>query len=77
MITFLIFYRVGKPPWTRDQPVASPLSVRKTTQIQNKRTQTSIPQVGLEHMIPVIVRAKTVYVLDRAATVLGTHLGTL
>jgi hypothetical protein len=30
-----------------------------------------MPQVGFELMIPVLERAKTVYALDRAATVIG------
>jgi hypothetical protein len=42
-----------------------------TTQTQNKRTQTSMPLVGLEPTIPVSERTKTVHALDRAATVIG------
>jgi hypothetical protein len=38
---------------------------------QNKRTQTSMSQVGFELTIPVFERAKTVDGLDRAATVIG------
>jgi hypothetical protein len=39
---------------------------------QNKRTQTSMPQVGFEPTIPLFERAKTVHhALDRAATVIG------
>jgi hypothetical protein len=38
---------------------------------QNKRTETSIPQVGFEPTIPVFERAKTVHALDRSATVTG------
>jgi hypothetical protein len=41
-IQFLNLYRVGRTPWMGDQPVAKPLHT------QNKRTQTSIPQVGFE-----------------------------
>jgi hypothetical protein len=41
---------------------------------KNKRTQTSMPQVGSEPTIPVFERAKTVHALDRAATVIGTSL---
>jgi hypothetical protein len=33
----------GKTPWTGDQPVARPLPTQRTTQTQNKRTQTSMP----------------------------------
>jgi hypothetical protein len=36
-------------------------------------TQTSIPQVVFEPMIPVFEREKTVHVLDRAATVIGLN----
>jgi hypothetical protein len=38
---------------------------------QNKRTQTSIPQVRFEPTIPVFDQTKTVHGLDRAATVNG------
>jgi hypothetical protein len=48
------------------QPVARSLPTHRTTQTQNKRTQTSMPQVGFEPTIPVFERAKTVHVLDRA-----------
>jgi hypothetical protein len=45
---------------------------RKTsTYTQNKCTQTSMPRVGFEPMIPVFERAKKVHALDRAATVIG------
>jgi hypothetical protein len=37
----------------------------------NKRTQTSMFQVGFEPTIPVFERAKTVHALDRAVTVIG------
>jgi hypothetical protein len=40
---------------------------------QNKRTQTSMPQVGFEPMIPVFERAKTILALGSAATVIGGH----
>jgi hypothetical protein len=54
-----------------DQPVARPLPTHRTTQTQNKRTQTSMPWVEFEPTIPAFERAKTVHVLDRAATVIG------
>jgi hypothetical protein len=54
-----------------DQPVARLLPARRTTQTQNKRTQTSMPGVGFEPTIPAFERAKTVHDLDRAATVIG------
>jgi hypothetical protein len=38
--SFLILYTVGKSPWMEDQPVARPLPTHRTTQTQNKRTQT-------------------------------------
>jgi hypothetical protein len=69
---FLILYTVGRTPWTGDQPVARPLPTNRTAKTQNKRTQTSMPQVGFEPTIPVFERAKRVHALDRAATVTGT-----
>jgi hypothetical protein len=69
--SFLILYTVGRTPWTGDQPVARPLPTRGTTQTQNKRTQTYMPRVGFEPIIPVFERTKTVRALDRAATVIG------
>jgi hypothetical protein len=65
-------YLVGRTPWTGDQPVTRPLSAHRTAQIQNKCTQTSMPPVGFEPMIPVFQRVKTVHALDRAATVIGS-----
>jgi hypothetical protein len=53
-----------------DQPDAKPLLTHRTTQKQNKRTQTSIPRVGFEPTTPEFKREKTVHVLDRAATVI-------
>jgi hypothetical protein len=58
-------------PWKGDQPVARPLPTHRTTQAQNKGTQTFMPQVGFEPTIPVFEPVKTVHVLDRAATVFG------
>jgi hypothetical protein len=37
-ISFLIFYTVGRTPWTGDQPVARPLPTHRKTQTQNKYT---------------------------------------
>jgi hypothetical protein len=69
---FLIFYRVGRTPWTEDQPFARPLPEHiGQPQTHNKRIQTSMPRVGFEPMIPVFERAKTVHALDNAATVIG------
>jgi hypothetical protein len=46
----------------------------RTAQTQNKRTQTSMPQVGFEAAISMFERAKTVHALDRAATVIASGL---
>jgi hypothetical protein len=67
-----LFYTVGRTPWTRDQPVTWPLPKHRITQRHNKRTQTSMPGVGFEPMIPAFKRTKTVLALDRAATVIGS-----
>jgi hypothetical protein len=69
--SFLI-YIVSRNPWTGDQ-----LPTHRATQTQNKRRQTSMPRVGFESMTPVFERAKTVYTLHRAATVIGLPLFTL
>jgi hypothetical protein len=71
LFQFLNLYTVGRAPWTGDQLVARPLPTYKTTQTQNKRTQTSSPRVGFELTIPVFERATPVHALDRAATVIG------
>jgi hypothetical protein len=42
LFQLLNLYTVGRTPWTGDQPVARPLHTRRTTQTQNKRTQTDI-----------------------------------
>jgi hypothetical protein len=34
--SFLIFYTVGRIPWTEDPPVARPLPAHRTAQTQNK-----------------------------------------
>jgi hypothetical protein len=64
-------YTDGRIPWTGDQPVARPLPTHRTTQTQNKHTETSMPWVGFEPTIPAFERAKTVHALDAAATVIG------
>jgi hypothetical protein len=66
----LDLYTVGRTPLTGDQSVARLLPTHRTTQTQNKRTQTSMSGVGFEPTMPVFERAKTVYALDRAATVI-------
>jgi hypothetical protein len=67
--SFFNFYIVGTTPWTGDQSIARPLPTHRTTQTQNKRTQTFMPRVGFEPTIPVFERAKTFHALDRATTV--------
>jgi hypothetical protein len=57
-----------------DQPAAGPLPAHRTTQTQNKRTQTSMPRVGFEPTIPVFERAKTVHALDRMAAVISRYV---
>jgi hypothetical protein len=67
----LILYTVCRTPWTGDQPVERPQPTHRTTQTQNKRTQTSITWVGFEPTIPAFERGKTVHAPDRAATAIG------
>jgi hypothetical protein len=55
-----------------DQPVTRLLPTHRTTQTQNKCTQTSMPQVGFEPMIPVFERGKTVHAFDRVVTMIST-----
>jgi hypothetical protein len=63
--------------WTFTQSVGllgrgiSPLPAHRTARTQNKRTQTSMPQVAFEPTIPLFERAKTVHALEFAATVIG------
>jgi hypothetical protein len=71
LAAFLSLYTVGRTPWTGDKPVARPLPTHRTTQTQNKRTQTSMLRVGFEPTTPVFEQVKTVHPLDRAATVIG------
>jgi hypothetical protein len=72
--SFLILYTVGRTSWTGNQPVARPLPNHRTTQTQNKCTQTSILWVGFEPTIPAFERGKTVHTLDRSATVIGNSI---
>jgi hypothetical protein len=71
---FSNLYTVGRTPRTGDQPVARPLLIHRTTQRQNKPTQTFIPRMGFEPTIPAFELAKTVHALDRAATVIGGRI---
>jgi hypothetical protein len=49
---------------------------KAATDTQNKRTQTSIPQVGFEPMIPEMEQGKTVYSLDCVGTAIGSGINT-
>jgi hypothetical protein len=69
--SFLIYTQTVELFGGGDQPVARPLPTHRTTQKQNKRTETSLLGVGFETTIVVFERAKTVQALDRAATVIG------
>jgi hypothetical protein len=40
LFEFLILYTFGRTPWTGDQPISRQLPTHRTTQSQNKRTQT-------------------------------------
>jgi hypothetical protein len=40
LCSFVILHTDGRTPWTGDQPVAKLLPIHRTTQTQNKRTQT-------------------------------------
>jgi hypothetical protein len=72
--SFSILYTVRKTPWTVDQPVARPLPTQRTTQTQNRRTRTSMAQVGFEPNNLAFERAKAIHALDRAATVMSIEL---
>jgi hypothetical protein len=68
-VTFI--YTGGRTSWTGDQPVARPLPTQDNANTEEMHTQTSMPWVRFEPTIPAFERAKTVHVLDRAATVIG------
>jgi hypothetical protein len=72
---FLILHTIGRAPWTGHQPVAWPLPTHRTTQTQNKRTQSSVPPVEFEPTISVLEREKTVYACDHATSVIGGWMG--
>jgi hypothetical protein len=74
LFQFLDQYTVGRTPWLGDQPVVRHLRTHRTTQAQNKRTQTSMLWVGFEPTISAFKRAKTIHALARAATVIGSVL---
>jgi hypothetical protein len=56
IFSFLNLYTVGRSPSTRDQRDVRPLPTHKTTQTQNKSTETSMPRVGFEPTIPAFER---------------------
>jgi hypothetical protein len=60
-------------PLGREISPAQDRYLHRTTKTQNKRRQTSKPQMGFEPVIPAFERAKT-YALDHAATVIGVLL---
>jgi hypothetical protein len=72
-LSFVILHIAGRTPWMWDQPVPRPVHSHRRAQTENKRTQTSMPQVGFEPMTPVFERTKTVHALDRAAVVIGSE----
>jgi hypothetical protein len=61
-----ILQTVGRIPWMGGQPVTRLLPTQ-----DNTNTDTSMPQVGLEPMIPVFERTKTFCALDCAAAAIG------
>jgi hypothetical protein len=54
LFSFLIVYTVGRTPWTGDQPIAKSQPTHRTTQRQNKHTQTSMAPLGFEPTTPSI-----------------------
>jgi hypothetical protein len=58
---------VGPLGWGISPPQGHYL--HRTTQTQNKRTQTSIPRVEFEPTVPASEPAKTVHALDHSAAV--------
>jgi hypothetical protein len=71
--SFVIVFTDCRIPWTSDQPVSKPLPTHRTAQTVKTHTQTSMPWVGFDPMIPAFERAKTVHALARSATVIGYH----
>jgi hypothetical protein len=71
IFSFLVYYTVGRSPWTCDQPVTRLLPEHRTIKTQNKCIKTSIPRVGFEPTFPAFEWVKTVHVLDCTATLIG------
>jgi hypothetical protein len=72
--SFLFSYAVDMTPWIVDQPIVRPLLEHRTSQTQNKRTQTFVTQMGFELTIPAFERAKKVYALERAVNLIGDFI---
>jgi hypothetical protein len=70
-LQFLNSKTLGRTFWAGDQPVARLLPAHRTSQAQNKRTHTSMSEVGFEPTIPGFERLKKVHGVDSAATVIG------
>jgi hypothetical protein len=51
-----------------------PLPTHRPAQTQNKRTQTSMPQVRFEPRISMLEQAKTGHTVDRATTVISCQI---
>jgi hypothetical protein len=65
-------FQILIPVHSRYDPLYEGSARRKAANYtQNKRAQTSMPQVSFEPTIPVFERAETVHALDRAASVIG------
>jgi hypothetical protein len=73
LFQFLNLYVLGRTLWAGDQPAAGRPPTHRTTETQNKRTETSMPRVGFGTTILVFERAKMILFLDRAATVTGNE----
>jgi hypothetical protein len=73
LFLFLIQYTINRTPLSQDQPVERSLLTQRTTQTQNKRTQTSMSQVWFEPSTLAFKWAKilVVYALEREASVIS------
>jgi hypothetical protein len=65
LFQFLNIYTVVRLIYKGYHPVPRPLPTHRTTQTQNKRTQTSVPWVGFAPTISVFEREKTFHALHR------------
>jgi hypothetical protein len=70
LFSYLIVYTVGRTPWTGISRRRAAASTYRAAQTQNKRTLTSMPQMGFERTTSVFERAKSIDALDSAATVI-------